>query len=192
MIVPSQSQALDHLADRLAAQRTALPSAAIPFQLPESAAVDRQLREVGHLIVETSTSFQSWITTEPPSESNARAASAFAAATDNLGQVVSALGSIASMNAYFARTEVFRERPDVAASRKTALRVLDLAVSNAQEELDEAIGNLRAESGAITRLAEISRLDAALTRTTVAGPATSHALPPAQAAAPTSTARKSR
>ncbi|MEV7121211.1 hypothetical protein [Kitasatospora griseola] len=188
----TESQALDSLADRLAAHRAALPSAAIPFQLPEPAVVGRQLRELGLLIAKTTMNFQSWIATEPPSESSARAASAFAATTDHLGQVVSALGSIASQNAFFARTEAFRDQPDVAASRKTVLRVLDLAVSNAQEELDEAIGHLRAESKVITRLAELARLEAALTRTAPAGPATTHTPSPTTATAQTPTVRKSR
>ncbi|MFE2729260.1 hypothetical protein [Kitasatospora sp. NPDC059327] len=161
-ISTAECQALDGLADRLAAHRTSLPSTAIPFRLPEPAVVARQLGELGHLIAETSTNFHKWITAEPSSESSIRAATAFAAATDHLGQVVSALGAITSQHACFARTEALRDRPDVAASRKTVLRVLDLAVSNAQEELDEAIGRLRAESSTITQLAGRARLQAAL------------------------------
>ncbi|MEV6976924.1 hypothetical protein [Kitasatospora sp. NPDC093806] len=178
----AESQALDTLAARLVEHRAKLPSAAIPFELPEPQTTGRQLGELGHLIAETSADFQQRLSAEPPSECGIRAAWAYADVSDRLGQVVSARGAVTGQIAFFAHTHELRDKPDIAAARKTALRVLDLAVSNAQEELDEAVGRLRSESSMITRLAECARLEAAFSRTAPA------AVPVARGTSATATA----
>ncbi|MEY9846376.1 hypothetical protein ABH940_003463 [Streptacidiphilus sp. BW17] len=150
MTAISDALALQAWADAFHAQRGQLPwSFSRPRPL-DSAAVARQLSELGRLISELGDEVLLRAEAGPaPGGRQARVVTGFASAMRPAGKAASALGEVAHQLAFLDQTEHLRDQPDARDAREAAVHVIAAALGAANHALHEAARSLRAAAATV-------------------------------------------
>lgn len=173
--------ALRTMASSLDAHRGKLPVLGDRHRSPEPIQVSRQISQLGKLITELGDEvlFRVAEPNQPPH--SARAAAAFAQATNGVGQAAAALGTVNQELLFLKETDHIREQPDAKDAREAAVRCLEDALGLAGGELEEAANCLHAASSTISPPSV--RLQAALRRSPVSTATGGPPIPAANTAA---------
>ncbi|MFJ5105116.1 hypothetical protein [Streptomyces sp. NPDC088554] len=118
----SDALALRATASAFDAQRGKLPIPGDPHRSPDSAAVARQISELGTLISNLGDEVLFRVVDQDQEAHTARVITSFAAAVGPASEAASALGAVAHQLSFLNQTEHLRDQPDAMDAREAATR----------------------------------------------------------------------